>query len=392
MTVLSFKGFGGEIPKLPAHELPAPHAQQAVDCDLQHGELRGLRGDKTFATVATNAPIRAVYTVDGVNFFAWTYEVYPVKSMVPGEIYYRVYYTAMQADGPIIKVARTHRADGSDNPPAVIGTAIVGGNWQPPENGADSWVLGVPAPEVQGNGDPAANLAADLVDKSSWPGLPNLRLKVTYFLEDLDGRMVYQQDISNTEQGVADGVAYPQVEYTNSADVARGNKVQDMLWPLGYVPRPFKYYWFAPPSVDFSTLTASLDVTNTGTGDIVITFGGTSTGGSYPGPYLDITSLSTDDVKWILKLTDSQAWNVGITGDQAVKNSNFNYAWGQGGSPQGADTQPGVIPPNFNLSGFPLYTPPAAISNFVTAILAWEAGGSSGGGGAGGGGGGGNEA
>jgi hypothetical protein len=287
VTVIRFKTFSGELPRLPARELPEGFGEEVVDADLQHAELRGLRGDFLFASVPTAAPIRAVFTDDGVNFYAWQYEVYPVKSMVPQDIYWRLYYTAMQPTGPIIKVARTRRQDGSALPPAVIGTALVGGNWQPPERsspgdlgtGPDSWILGVPAPAVQGNGDIAANLNATLVDKPAWPNIPNLRLKVTYFLEDLEGRIVFQQDISNTEAGIGnDGVAVPAVEYTNSADpIGRGNKVQDMLWPLGYVARPFKYYFFLPPVIDFSTLTSTLDVTNTGSGNIVITFGGDTT-------------------------------------------------------------------------------------------------------------------
>jgi hypothetical protein len=301
VTVLSFKTFRGEIPRLPAHELPEGFGQEVVNADLQHAELRGLRGDFLFATVPSARPIRAVFTDDGVNFYAWQYEVYPVKSMVPGDVYWRVYYTGMQPTGPIIKVARTRRQDGSDLPPAVIGTSLVGGNWQPPERsspgdlatGPDSWVLGVKAPEVQGNGDIAANLGAELVDKPAWPDIPNLKLKVTYFLEDLEGRIVFQQDISNNEAGVGPntGIVYPAVEYTNAADETRGNKVQDMLWPFGYTPRPFKYYFFIPPAVDFSTLTSTLDVTNTGSGNIVITFGGDTTaappdssgGGADPG-------------------------------------------------------------------------------------------------------------
>lgn len=399
MTVIRFKTFNGELPRLPARELPEGFGQEVVDSDLQHGELRGLRGDFLFASVPTAAPIRAVFTDDGVNFYAWQYEVYPVKSMVPKDIYWRLYYTAMQPTGPIIKVARTRRQDGTDNPPAVIGTALVGGNWQSPERsspgdlgtGPDSWILGVPAPEVQGNGDIEANLEATLVDKPAWPDIPNLRLKVVYFLEDLEGRIVFEQDISNTEAGVAGGVTYPAVEYTNAADaISRGNKVQDMLWPLGYTPRPFKYYFFAPPGVDFSTLTSRLDVTNTGSGNIVITFGGTTTppsGGTYPGPYLDIAAVSTDDYKWIIQQTGSPGASSlvseggGFTGDLATIHSMYNYAWGQGGSPQGADTQPGVIPPNFNLSGYPPYTPSATISNFVTAWLTWQSGQSGGGGG-----------
>jgi hypothetical protein len=286
VTHLVFRGFSGEVPRLPAHELAPGNAQEVIDADLQHAEVRGLNENKVFAVVPSPAPIKAVFTDDGINFYAWPYEVYPVKSMVPGDVYWRLYYTAMQADGPMIKVARTRRADGSDLPPAVIGTALVGGNWQPPERsnpgdlgtGPDSWVLGVPAPEVQGNGDANANLGAVLVDKTAWPNIPKLALRVTYFLETPEGKIAYQIDISNSEVGVhpLTGVAYPQIEYTNAADATRGNKVQDMLWPLGYQLRPFTYYFFEPPVADTAAFSRTVDVLNTGGADIVITYGGTT--------------------------------------------------------------------------------------------------------------------
>src|SRR6266436_5306317 len=117
MSLESFTRFGGEIPRLSAWELPDGAARQAVNVDLAHGDLKGLRGNAPFAVTTLSSALRAVFTDDGVNFFAWPYEVYPVKSMVVGDVYYRFYYTAMQSDGPVIKVARTRRADGSVNPP-----------------------------------------------------------------------------------------------------------------------------------------------------------------------------------------------------------------------------------------------------------------------------------
>jgi len=287
VSLIPFNTFGGEVPRLSAWELPSGAASQAVNVDLAHGDLKGLRGNAPFATATLAGAIRAVFTDDGINFFAWPYEVYPVKSMVVGDIYYRLYYTAMQADGPIIKVARTRRADGSANPPAVIGTAIVGGNFQPPERsnigdlntGPDSWVLGVPAPAVQGGTDPVAkfldNLGATLVDKSAWPKIPRLQLRVTYFIEAPDGTIVSQSDITNTEAGISpgNGAIYPQVLYTNDSSL-RGNKFQDMLWPMGYTPRPYKYYWFAPPPLAAAAIARSVAVNNTGSGPIVITYGG----------------------------------------------------------------------------------------------------------------------
>lgn len=292
MTMLSFKAFRGEVPRLAAYELPPDAAQLSISVDLQHGEIRGLRGNAVFAqTTIAGGAIKTVYTDDGVNFFAWPYEVYPVKSMVVGEIYYRVYYTANEPytsgaypGGNIIKVARTRRADGTASPPLVIGSATVGGNFQPPENsnvvtgnnlGPDSWVLGVPAAAV-GGATPADNLVATLVDKPAWPYIPRLQLRVTYFLETNTGQIVYQQDISNNENPdpTIYALNYSNVFWTNENATTgnfRYNKIQDMLFPFGNQQKPYKYYWFQPPTQAGYAL---VPVTNTGIGDIVITYSG----------------------------------------------------------------------------------------------------------------------
>jgi hypothetical protein len=292
-VVIPFETFGGEIPRASAWELPNGAAQVAFNLDLAHGDIRGLRGNAFFANAIVAGPVRAVYTDDGVNFFAWPYEVYPVKSMVVQDANYRVYYTAMEPSGPIIKVARTSRADGSANPPPVIGTSIVGGNFQPPENsnpgsgnglGPDSWILGVPAPALQGGTDPDTmfndQLVATLVDKDAWPGIPRLQLRVTYFLEAPDGTIVASQDITNTESGVqpVTGTVFPQVLYTNPPNdnpAGRGNMIQDMLWSFNTsAPRPYKYYFFLPPAISSATIARTVTLTNTGTAPVIITFGG----------------------------------------------------------------------------------------------------------------------
>jgi hypothetical protein len=276
-VVIPFAAFRGELPRLAAWELPEGYAQQVVNVDLMHGDLRGLRANAPYQATALSAAPRAVYTEDGTNYFAWPYEAYPVKSMVVGDIYHRVYYTAMLSDGPIIKVARTVRDTGVQ----VAGGQVVGGNFKPPENsnGPDSWVLGVPAPLVQ-NLNATDPLAASLADKAAWPGSPNLQLRVTFFIEDPSGKIVFQQTINNAEAAVHPntGVHYPQVLYTNDPS-QRGNKVQDMLWPLGYTPRPYKYYWYTPPDTSLAALSRTVTVLNTDPGgaNIVITYGGGTT-------------------------------------------------------------------------------------------------------------------
>lgn len=283
MTAIPFRSFTGEIPHLPAHELPEGHAQFVSNADLQHAEVRGLRANSVFATTTLSAAVRAVWTDDGANFYAWPYETYVVKSMVVNDAHFRIYYTAMLADGPIIKVGRTRRDDGTPGGRQVIGTALVGGNFQPPENsGGDAVILGVPAPRAQGVAD-TDQLAVTLVDKLSWPGSPKLQLKATYFLEAPDGSIVASVDITNTEAGIGrNGVTYPQVIYTNSELMSdRGNKIQDLLWSLNgrptSTPAPYKYYFFLPPTLATLKLSRTVVVTNSAvSGNIVITYGGSA--------------------------------------------------------------------------------------------------------------------
>lgn len=72
MTTLSIRKFNGEIPRLPADRLPEDAAQTAINCEFAHGELRPLKGLGAHYTVATAAqPCRALFTRDGINFYAW---------------------------------------------------------------------------------------------------------------------------------------------------------------------------------------------------------------------------------------------------------------------------------------------------------------------------------
>lgn len=158
--ILKLQTFVGEIPRLPGHLLPDNAAQLATNCDFAHGELRGLRNSANVDSITplNGERITDVWTDDGQNFFGWPWPVDVVKSQVPEDIYHRIFYTGLPGDGPIIKVARTHRNDEGTLTP-VIGTNIVGGQYRPPEAsnvgfggnnlGPDSWVLGIPPPKVQ---------------------------------------------------------------------------------------------------------------------------------------------------------------------------------------------------------------------------------------------------
>jgi hypothetical protein len=96
----------------------------------------------------------------------------------------------------------------------------------------------------------------------------------------------------------------------------------------------------------------------------------------YTGTKLALDTLSQDDFRYILQHCNNQ-----IITTEAVTPSGpltmqqrFNNAWQQGGSPgPDPDTQPGVSVSGFNLSGYPIYTPPARIAAFVTEVNAWVA-------------------
>lgn len=284
MSLFVFRQFGGEIPRLAETLLPENAAQDAANCDLAHGELRGMRGDADGYTGSSlGAPIKAVYTENGASFFGWAYDTHAVRSMVQGDIHYRLYYTQVLEDGPIAKVARTHKNDNGNVTP-IIGNLIP--NFYPPEyttpgwpgggsGEPHSWILGVPRPKVQADIE-QDNLVATLVDKAAWPDAPKLRLRVTVFYEDPTGKIVQQYDASNNEAAstnITDPNAptYNNVFWTNNT-ADRGNKIQDMLWPLGYQRRPYKYYWFNPKPIDLTGLAKPVLVTNAGPADATFTY------------------------------------------------------------------------------------------------------------------------
>jgi hypothetical protein len=298
--LVKFTLFNGEIPILPEHLLPDVNASYASECEFSHGELRGRRDELLFANLSPigGAPIRSVWTEDGVNFFGWPWETDVVKSQVVNDQYRRIYYTGMP-DAPIIKVARTHRNDNGVFSPVIASDAILGdgsygsGNYKPPEmsnvgaggnnTGPDSWYLGIDPPQVQGSSD-NDKLQVTLRDAAAWPDIPLMRLRVTFFLELASGEIVFQLDISNNEAAVSpvNYQTYGNVFYTNNSD-DRGNKVQDMLWPLKVFPegssayvtgRPYKYYWCDPPPYSMVSASRVVNVINSYAGDIVVKFEG----------------------------------------------------------------------------------------------------------------------
>lgn len=253
MTVLAFKVFAGEVPRLPETLLPENAARLAVNADFAHGELRMLRGgfEVEPAVTCNGALLRSVWTENGKDFFGWPYDVYAVKSQVVDDVHNRVYYTAMMDAGPLAKVCRTKRDTGF----AVINNPATGcPNYYPPEyhtaafHGLDSWVLGVPTPRVMAD-VVEDNLAVELADKKDWPGMPALGLRVTLIYEDQNGAQVFEKDMTNTERAPGTrNVIYT----TNPGD--RGILTEDMMWSLANTTNPalrapYKFYFFIPPTI-----------------------------------------------------------------------------------------------------------------------------------------------
>lgn len=91
MTILALAKFSGEIPKLPSHLLPPGNAQEAIDCDFSHGELRGLKVPFVLQTVAN--VVKGLYTPDGLRYFTWTVDADAVKAPTIDDAHDRIYYT-----------------------------------------------------------------------------------------------------------------------------------------------------------------------------------------------------------------------------------------------------------------------------------------------------------
>ena len=138
MTTLSIRKFNGEIPRLPADRLPEDAAQTAINCEFAHGELRPLKALGTHYTVgATAQPCRALFTADGVNFYAWNMPTRAYLHPTIDDTANRVIY---HTQGQGLKVA------------TLAGMTAINLNPGPPSTAFD---LGVTAPAA-----PAVSLGA----------------------------------------------------------------------------------------------------------------------------------------------------------------------------------------------------------------------------------------
>lgn len=115
MPLIGFRTFQGEVPQLPPELLPEGKAAYAEFCDFSHGDLSPLRDGLLYKTFA--APVKAMYTEDGINFFTWPIETFAYKSPVVDDTYTRVYYTSTTSPGLFVTSYST--ATPAGGPPAT---------------------------------------------------------------------------------------------------------------------------------------------------------------------------------------------------------------------------------------------------------------------------------
>lgn len=124
MTILKLNNFTGMIPRLPDERLPDGAASLAINADFRYGELRSLKG--AAPRINTTGAVRALFTDDGLRFYAWPAPARAYLSPTFDDTHARVYY---QAQGDSLRVAQM--------------TGAYVSNPRPP---ATSWAVGVARP------------------------------------------------------------------------------------------------------------------------------------------------------------------------------------------------------------------------------------------------------
>ena len=89
--LIDWHAFAGEVPRKEPDELPGPAAQDAQHCDFNHGDLRPLPLMGLKAELA--GTIRSLFTLDGLNFLSWSYDVDAVRGPVIEDTNKRIYFT-----------------------------------------------------------------------------------------------------------------------------------------------------------------------------------------------------------------------------------------------------------------------------------------------------------
>lgn len=138
MSKIVIRQFTGEIPKDAVHLLPDGAAQEALNCDFTHGDLRPIRAGK--AILPIGFPAKTVYSDDGKRFIAFPDIAQVHRSPVSGDVFQRFYFTDstglkvgtfknVPANG-VTQAANTSPKKVGVKPPksVVASTAVVIGN------------------------------------------------------------------------------------------------------------------------------------------------------------------------------------------------------------------------------------------------------------------------
>ena len=182
MTLLAIDNFGGMVPKFPAHLLPDGSAQYCINCDLAHGDLRGLVDSKL--AYSHSAGIGSLY-VQGLYaapqyIVTGSIGVLFVEGPQPSDKSPRVYYLSPGGE----QVLRVFVKSEVTAPVSVV-TGVK---------------AGVPAP--------TALPTVTLSDKTSWP-LGATKLKVTWWYEYLGAKYQTTGPVDVTTVGRTFSIAAP---------------------------------------------------------------------------------------------------------------------------------------------------------------------------------------
>ena len=151
---ISLDHFASEVPKTQPHLLEPHHAQKALNCSFNSGSLLATRDGLEVGTMA-NAPIRGLYTEDGISFYSWPIETLAFKSPVIDDPYHRVYL--LQPSTGVFNVTTTLQMAGNGPTPTQV------------------WKVGVPAP--------VSAPVLTLLNRTTLPDYPNTSLSVEAWWE-----------------------------------------------------------------------------------------------------------------------------------------------------------------------------------------------------------------
>lgn len=164
--MISIRSFTGEFPRVPADKLPENAASLADGCDFAHGELRGLNAPSSYATLI-NSP-KSLFTLDGINFLSWAYDVNVAPGPVLDDQFERVYYSTGDTSKGF-RVTQKSQAVPTGGEPA------------------SSWKAGVPKP--------SSPITAQAVAASALPDAMELTWKFFY---EANGLKYQEQTVSPT--------------------------------------------------------------------------------------------------------------------------------------------------------------------------------------------------